>query len=264
MFVWGATREIPLLTLVVEVIQPGMIVIKCRRREGQGKFANIAVLDGDRIKLVDETSGGLSDCPSLVASLLDFSTPDTRGEPTNALVQLALSMRAHAHGATLLVVPHASAQWRRSIVWPVPYVLEPPYRALSDLAEAAPSTPINDRWIERFRKAVDAVGGLTAVDGATIVNDRFEVVAFGAKIARSPDGTPVDKLSFVEPLQGRAPSVVHPTALGGTRHLSAAQFVFDQRDALALVASQDGHFTVFAWSPCDAILQAFRIESLLM
>ena len=44
---------------------------------------------------------------------------------------------------------------------------------------------------------------------------------------------------------------VWPGALGGTRHLSAAQFVRDQPDALALVASQDGRFTIFAWSPCE-------------
>jgi hypothetical protein len=35
--------------------------------------------------------------------------------------------------------------------------------------------------------------------------------------------------------------------LGGTRHQSAAQFVFDQRDCLAIVASQDGALSMFAW-----------------
>ena len=44
---------------------------------------------------------------------------------------------------------------------------------------------------------------------------------------------------------------LHPSQLGGTRHLSAAQFVYDQRDASALVASQDGRFTIFQWSPCE-------------
>jgi len=42
--------------------------------------------------------------------------------------------------------------------------------------------------------------------------------------------------------------LAEPAQFGGTRHLSAAQFVHDQRDAIALVASQDGRFTVFAWS----------------
>ena len=58
--------------------------------------------------------------------------------------------------------------------------------------------------------------------------------------------------------------LVDPTHLGGTRHLSAAQFVHDQRDAVALVASQDGRFTVFAWSPCESMVHAHRVEALLL
>ena len=57
---------------------------------------------------------------------------------------------------------------------------------------------------------------------------------------------------------------MHPTGIGGTRHLSAIQFVHDQRDAMALVASQDGRFTLFAWSPCEEIVHAHRVEALLL
>jgi DNA integrity scanning protein DisA with diadenylate cyclase activity len=57
---------------------------------------------------------------------------------------------------------------------------------------------------------------------------------------------------------------VPATELGGTRHLSAAQFVHDQRDALAFVASQDGRFTVFAWSPTKQRVHGHRIEVLLL
>ena len=63
---------------------------------------------------------------------------------------------------------------------------------------------------------------------------------------------------------GGAAETVHPTRLGGTRHLSAAQFVHDQHGGLALVASQDGRFTVFAWSPCEQAVHAHRIEALLL
>ncbi len=52
--------------------------------------------------------------------------------------------------------------------------------------------------------------------------------------------------------------------LGGTRHLSAAQFVFDQRYAVALVASQDGRFTIFAWSPREEMVQVHQIDILLL
>jgi hypothetical protein len=66
------------------------------------------------------------------------------------------------------------------------------------------------------------------------------------------------------PVVGDAPRIVDPGVLGGTRHLSAAQFIHDQRDALAMVASQDGRFTVFAWSPCENMVHAHRVEALLM
>jgi hypothetical protein len=67
-----------------------------------------------------------------------------------------------------------------------------------------------------------------------------------------------------EPLEGNVPQVLASSELGGTRHLSAAQFVHDQRDAIALVASQDRRFTVFAWSPCEDSVHAHRVESLLL
>jgi hypothetical protein len=57
---------------------------------------------------------------------------------------------------------------------------------------------------------------------------------------------------------------MHPSRLGGTRHLSAAQFVHDQREAMALVASQDGRFTIFAWSPRESRVHAHRVETLLL
>ena len=71
-------------------------------------------------------------------------------------------------------------------------------------------------------------------------------------------------MSLTEPIEGGVPSKVTPSQLGGTRHLSAAQFVQDQPDALALVASQDGRFTVFAWSPCEQMVHAHRVEALLL
>jgi hypothetical protein len=96
---------------------------------------------------------------------------------------------------------------------------------------------------------VDAIAGLTAVDGATIITDRYDLLAFGAKITRRRGSPPVEQTTVTEPIEGGTADIVHPSSLGGTRHLSAAQFAHDQQDSIALVASQDGHFTVFAWSP---------------
>ncbi len=67
-----------------------------------------------------------------------------------------------------------------------------------------------------------------------------------------------------EPVEGDAASVVAPGDIGGTRHISAAQFAHDQPDSLALVASQDGRFTAFTWSSADAMVHAYRLEALLV
>jgi hypothetical protein len=74
----------------------------------------------------------------------------------------------------------------------------------------------------------------------------------------------VDQILLTEPIEGVRDITVDPAHLGGTRHLSAAQFSHDQRNAIALVASQDGQFTVFAWSSQQNIVHAHRLETLLL
>jgi hypothetical protein len=260
--VWGTTRDIPVFCLVLEVVAPGLLVIKHHRGE-VGKFINVAVLEGDQIKMIDETASSLPDCPSLLASLLGF---DTRTWPggLNVLVELAVSTRAHGRGGSLLVVPGEGSEWLESIVHPISYSVQPPFSALGDLVSRAPSEQDLSEWKDAFREAVEAIAGLTAVDGATIINDRYHLVAFGAKILRRRGSPVVEQVVVTEPIVGGTAETMHPTRLGGTRHLSAAQFVHDQHDALALVASQDGHFTVFAWSPCEDMVHAHRIEALLL
>jgi sensor domain DACNV-containing protein len=264
--VWGTTRTIPSFCFVLEDVEPALLVIKHRRLDGYGKYANVAVLKGEQIKVIDEKGTSLPDCPALLKALLAFTSDAANGvhQSLNILVQLSASMRAQGHGGTLLVVPGGSERWRDSIAQPILYSITPAFSALSDLMRQEVAEEDRRQWASALRRAVDTIGGMTAVDGATVINDRYEVLAFGAKIRR-PEGSPaVDKWVITEPVVGNLPIVVQPTEHGGTRHLSAAQFVYDQRDALALVASQDGKFTVFAWSPCEQMVHAHRVESLLM
>ncbi len=255
-FVWGATRALPSYSLVLETVQPGLLVVKHNRADA-GKFVNIAVLQGDEIKMVDQDAARLPDCPSLLTSLLGFDAHAT-GDNISVLIRLAISMRAHGRGGSLLVVPSTSDHWRNSILQPTAYALAPPFSWLADLAR----DPASDD--DDLRRAVESVAGLTAVDGATILDERYFVHSFGAKIVRRPGSPIVAEVILTEPIEGAVPIVTEPGQLGGTRHLSAAQFVHDQHDAIALVASQDGHFTVFAWSPCEGRVHAHRIETLLL
>jgi hypothetical protein len=260
--VWGTTRAIPRLCFVLEVAAPGLLVIKHHRGKESGKFINVAVLEGDQIKVVDEHASSLPDCPDLVTSMLGFASPVTWADSVNVLVQLAVSMRAHGRGGALLVVPADSDAWRASIVQPIRYAVSPAYSAIAGLMQETPDEPHVRQ--AAMGRAIDGIAGLTAVDGAAILTDRHELLAFGAKIARRKGSAQVEQVTVTEPIQGGVAAVLHPTQLGGTRHLSAAQFVHDQRDGIALVASQDGRFTVFAWSPCEAMVHAHRVEALLV
>ena len=264
--VWGATRVLPDLCFVLEVIEPGLVVLKYRRGAEHGKFGNMAVLRADRIRVVDEGSAYQPGCTSrlsaLFASMLDLDVPE-EGDSGNALLQLAVSMRSHGRGGALLVVPSDTTAWRESIVQPVSYAISPPFSRLAELLALPPTERGRAGGRDGVGKLIDMVAGVTAVDGAAIMNDRYELLAFGAKIGRRDGLGPVEQVVVMEPVLDDIPTLMAPVQLGGTRHLSAAQFVHDQRDALALVASQDGRFTVFAWSDTEAMVHAHRIETLL-
>ncbi|HEY6346773.1 MAG TPA: hypothetical protein VIY49_35225 [Bryobacteraceae bacterium] len=255
LLVWGAAREIPKLCLVVEAAAPGLIVVKSQSGAASGKFINVAVLEGDQVKVVNRQTPAGPDTSSLLDSLLGFDSSVSWEKGPSIFVQLAVAMRSHGHGGSLLVVPSGSGAWRDSIVPPIPYALSPHFSGLADLSDAEP---------ERAHRLVDDVAGLTAVDGAVVLTDRYEVLGFGAKIMRRKGQSQVEQVRLMEPVEDGLVAVIHPELLGGTRHLSAAQFVHDQHDTTALVASQDGRFTIFEWSPPEEIVYAHRVETLLL
>jgi hypothetical protein len=251
--VWGAARKLPRFCFVLEVVAPGLLVIKRGRGDDSGKFINLAVLQGDEVKVIKQQETSLSG-----------SGPGSATDGVNVLIQLAVSMRAHGRGGSMLVVPAGSSEWRDSLVQPILYAVDPPFRALADLMSEDHSARERRRWQEALHRLVDEVAGLTAVDGATVISDQYELLAFGAKIVRRPRWEQVSRVVLTEPIEGSGSSIAEPGQLGGTRHFSAAQFAHDQRDSTALVASQDGRFTVFGWSAVEAMVYANRIETLLL
>ncbi|MGE0407609.1 MAG: putative sensor domain DACNV-containing protein [Candidatus Korobacteraceae bacterium] len=262
---WGSTRTLPPFCFVLEVVGPGVLVIKHRRREESGKFTNVVVLEGDTVKFVNEQRPRLGDCQSMSTALLGFFNHEPAPASIDYMVELATSMRAHGRGGTLLVVPDGKDTWLDSMLQPIAYAVSPPYSGLRELVRGGAANGLEDRrWLISVRRAVDGIAGLTAVDGATVVSSEYDLLAFGAKISRRTGCERVEQVIVTEPIEGASASVAHPSQLGGTRHLSAAQFAHDQHDAVALVASQDGRFTIFTWSECDQAVLAHRAESLLL
>ncbi|HEX9105644.1 MAG TPA: hypothetical protein VF832_00415, partial [Longimicrobiales bacterium] len=165
LYVWGATPFVPNACFVLEVVQPGLLVVKHRRAQATAKFANVAVLEGDRVCMVDEAGASLPDCPALLESLLDFDSPASWSESGNVLVRLAVAMRRHGRGGSLLYVPAQDERWGDSVVQPVTYPVAPPFSALTRAVRAlqAGSTDLAD--VEGLHHAIDNIAGLTAVDG---------------------------------------------------------------------------------------------------
>lgn len=263
LYIWGTTRVLPNLCFVLEVVEPGLLVIKHRRIHGLGKYVNVAVIKGDRIKIVDQNRATLPDAPDVLSSLLGFTSPVSWNDSVKILIQLSTSMRAHGRGGSLLVVPSGDEFWRDSIVHPISYPIVPPFTALADVL-SHDDNERTQRWQVQLNHVVESIAGLTAVDGATIITDRHHVLAFGAKIKRADWSKQVEQILITEPILGSEGAVIHPSQHGGTRHLSAAQFVFDQRKSIALIASQDGRFTIFAWSAREEMVLAHRVDSLLL
>jgi len=264
LYVWGTTLKIPNYCFVLDVSEPGLIVIKHRRLQGFGKYTNVAVLKGDEVKFVDKQCGTLNECPAIVTALLDIDAPCSFNDGVNVLIQLAVSMRAHHHGGLLLVVPPQSSDWRRSLVHPLNYPVFPTFGALAGLLKRDVNEHADIFWQTALRSEVENIAGLTAIDGATVISRDHHLHTFGAKIIRPNDATTVEKVLFLEPIVDGEAKMKFIGQIGGTRHFAAAQFVNDQHDALAMVASQDGHFTVFSWSATEQIVQAYRIDTLLM
>lgn len=260
--IWGTTHNVPASCLVLEVIEAGLLVIKQKHEAVGRKFINLAVLKGNQIKMIDERQWGLSKCPDILSSLLGIPIPTFAGKSVNILVELALAMRRHGRGALMLITPSNSSSWLKSIVQPISYRLNPAYDLLPESMDEEPD--LYEEYEAQLHRAINSIGGFSAVDGATIITRDHKLLAFGAKVARSDVSLPVAQILLSEPIKNGKPELLDSTKIGGTRHLAAAQFVHDQRDAMAMVASQDGLFTVFIWSDELNMVHAHRIDSLLL
>src|SRR6266850_4518024 len=123
--VWGTTRAIPTSCFVLEVLGPGLLVVKHRLRDDSAKFRNVAVFEGEQVKVLSREDADAADHPDLLQSLLAPESSSAADDSVDVLIRLAVSMRAHKRGGTLLVVPAMTEAWRDSIVRPVAYAIDP-------------------------------------------------------------------------------------------------------------------------------------------
>ena len=155
--VWGCTRNLPAVCFVLEVFAPGLLVVKRGRSEESGKFVNVAVIQGDEVKVIDELAAAVPDCPDLLTSLLGLESQFASAGDVNVLIQLAVSMRAHGRGGTLLVVPASTHAWEHSILHPITYAVSPAFSVLADLMQTDPDQRPKRAWQDALTRAVDGI-----------------------------------------------------------------------------------------------------------
>ena len=280
--IWGLGRgrQMEMWTVSLDVSEPGVI------RVGAGPYQPFAVLDGRLDPIVSATRTRL---PHYLQGKLKKTSPTNDIIETQAvwhesiaLGDLARVILAEGHGGTLLIVPDDSGVWQASLD-PFAYRLAEPDTTVRDgIREQLRTTQaraqamgevskldIPDETKNLLMKSLRAApwdivnivrptASLADVDGAVVVTQDLRVLGFGAKIAAGN----VTTVNIFLPLQGGQDIVPTPVEqCGGTRHQSAARFVNANRDAVAVVISQDRHLSVFSWDDAmDAVVMVRRAE----
>jgi hypothetical protein len=184
---------------------------------------------------------------------------------------LAEAMR-HGRGGTILIVPSSATGWRESTK--DGYLVEKDelglMRSKKHWVEKSKKTPAADgpTYLDPlskegviFRREIAFIGGLSAVDGAMILNDKYQVIGFGRKILPKLDPPTTIAVANLLGEPGAAGALPFKD-IGGTRHQSAACFANEHPESIALVTSQDGRVTLFrrvdyglrALRRCEALL----------
>jgi hypothetical protein len=88
------------------------------------------------------------------------------------------------------------------------------------------------------------VAGMAQVDGAVVINRRFELIGFGAEISGKLDK--VDRIAKALDSEGLQ-TLMESTDSEGARHNSAYSLCNALHDVLAMVISQDGTVQVAKW-----------------
>ncbi len=94
--------------------------------------------------------------------------------------------------------------------------------------------------------SLNDISNLTKIDGATVLSENLDVLTFGAKIGAKKE---LKKVGITEPFKKNSDvkRINKSDWKVGTRHTSAAEFVNEQRDCLAVVVSEDRKVSVISW-----------------
>ena len=183
----------------------------------------------------------------------------------HTIKRIISAVRGSHHGGTLVIVPPSLAAdilEDRYVSLKYKFVDAEPRRrfrtlivdVMNTLARSYVGTPArdpvgwddyeasSDRKLTGLDEAIfevaHLIAGLTAVDGAVVMTQRFELFGFGGEIS---GGLPAVE-TVARALDVEADAAVEESAGGvGTRHRSAYRLCNELRDVITVVISQDGN-----------------------
>jgi hypothetical protein len=261
--------------LTIQVQEPGKLIVRAQHRA-------VALVSCRRVAFLEEQdriweTALWSKIPLGLDSLI--GQEEHRLQIFQSLFKIAQAARAHGRGGMLLVVPE-DEEWKNSVQHPILYSGRAPFdcarTCLSQYVSGYESplsqqgdivdhilSPENIETYQLLNQSLDAIGQLTAVDGATVLTYGLRVLAFGVKVRPIHAERRPDRVRLTEPIEGARAKIIAVAELGNTRHQSAAQFVFDQKGAIAFVVSQDEKITLMTWDDGLQVITAVGHAELL-
>lgn len=262
-------------SVTVEISEPGTV------RVDVGPLQPYAVLTGDSESIVEGTR---MDLPAYLQQILRKAMPENDITETQAVWRECLALAnigrmivENGHGGIVLIVPTEGDDCLKFLE-PFPYRFASPDTRIPDairhqlseqsaMGEAfqqlsASSLPDDQKnLIMRslaqptwdVTKQVREIASLSGVDGAIVMTRGLQTLGFGATLTVEKDLA--SQVYLLRPELGPQEAALSPLEdLGGTRHQSAARFVAKNKDAIALVISQDRHLSVMHWhEPYDSV-----------
>jgi hypothetical protein len=260
--IWGL-QTTGLLRLTFEVIDPGRVIVshlgfKVAEITGQraGFISSVWSRQGLEIMSSREADGNDTPTGPVLSYLSIYVTQE-----------ILRRVRLLEHGGAIVFVPDGN-KWKRSVDHPIFYACNQRLSEVQRIVDALKKELRkidDDNTVDERRKlqmgmeilgspsykvfignAARSIAYLSAVDGATVLGKDFEALAFGAKL-KARKGAKAEAITRILPLERDLGSdqVTLDQEFRGTRHLSAARFVFHNPGSAAFVVSQDGGITGF-------------------
>lgn len=157
----------------------------------------------------------------------------------------------HKHGGTLLFIRQENfKEIFEESIRSISYFPKSQYEYIKRSLIEKEKKEIN---LDKTANEASFLAQTTAVDGATFINKDFEILGFGAKIKPkellNDKKETFEKVWIKEPFENFKEHAKNLAKIGGMRHQSTAQFVFDQKEknVFAIVASEDGKISIMYW-----------------